>query len=163
MLLLFSDEVVSDSVTPWIVAPQAPLSMGFLRQEFWSGVPFPSPGDIPDPGTEAASPALAGGFFTTEPPGEPVYHGTRCNTIISSFLSPVFPSPCMYLHWGITQLKDTSISIFTCNSAMREVGLLSSIMCFLLQALHLTLWEIIIHWIFWHTRLLRNPLTEMWS
>ena len=46
---------------------QAPLSMGFPRQEYWSGLPFPSPGDLPNPGMEPASPALAGRFFTTEP------------------------------------------------------------------------------------------------
>jgi len=55
-------------VTPWTVARQAPLSMGFSRQEYWSGLSFPSPGDLPDPEIEFASPALAGGFFTTEPP-----------------------------------------------------------------------------------------------
>ena len=43
--------------------------MGFLRQEYWSRLPFPSPGDLPDPGIEPAALALAGGFFTTEPPG----------------------------------------------------------------------------------------------
>ena len=55
-------------VTPWTVAYQAPRSMGFSRQEYWSGLPFPSPGDLPDPETEPTSlmsPALAGGFFTT--------------------------------------------------------------------------------------------------
>ena len=54
--------------TLWTVVRQAPLSMGFSRQEYWSGLPFPSPGDLPDPGLEPASPvspALAGGFFTT--------------------------------------------------------------------------------------------------
>ena len=54
--------------TLWTVAHQAPLSMGFSRQEYWSGLPFPSPGDLPDPGTEPVSltsPSLAGGFFTT--------------------------------------------------------------------------------------------------
>ena len=54
-------------MTPWAVAHQAPLSMGFPRQAYWSGLPFPSPGDLPDPGIEPmspASPALAGGFFT---------------------------------------------------------------------------------------------------
>ena len=56
--------------TPWTAAHQAPLSMGFPRQEYRSGLPFPSPGDLPDPGTESASPALAGGFFTTESPGK---------------------------------------------------------------------------------------------
>ena len=48
--------------TPW--THQAPLSMGFSRQEYWSGLPFPPPGDFPDPGIEPVSPALAGGFFT---------------------------------------------------------------------------------------------------
>ena len=59
--------------TPWTVVRQAPLSMGFSRQEYWSGLPFPTPGDLPDPGIEPASlvsPALAGGFFTTAPPGK---------------------------------------------------------------------------------------------
>ena len=54
-------------VTHWAVAHQAPLSMGFLRQEYWSVLPFPIPGDIPDPGSEPSpveSPALAGRFFT---------------------------------------------------------------------------------------------------
>ena len=52
-------------VTPWTVALQAPLSMGFSRQEYWSGFPFPPLGDLPDPGIEPDSPALAAGFFTT--------------------------------------------------------------------------------------------------
>ena len=54
--------------TPWTVAHQAPLSMGFSRQEYWSGLPCPPPGDLPDPGIEPrflTSPALAGEFFTT--------------------------------------------------------------------------------------------------
>ena len=59
-------------VTPWTAVCQAPLSMEFLRQEYWSGLPFPSPGDLPNPGIEAASPALEGRFFTTELPGKPV-------------------------------------------------------------------------------------------
>ena len=57
-------------VTPWTVASQAPLSMGFPRQEYWRGLLFPSPGDLPNPGIKPAFPALAGGFFTTEPPGK---------------------------------------------------------------------------------------------
>ena len=57
--------------TPWIVACQAPLSMGFSRQESQSGLPCPSSWDLPDPMTEPASRALAGGFFVTEPPGKP--------------------------------------------------------------------------------------------
>ena len=50
--------------SPWTVAQQAPPSMGFSRQEYWSGLPFPSPGDLPNPGTESKSPALqADAFF----------------------------------------------------------------------------------------------------
>ena len=80
VLFLFSHSVVqscakslqsSDSANPWSVAYQAPLSMGFPRQEYWSALPFPSPGELPDPGMEPTSPALAGGFFTTEPPEKP--------------------------------------------------------------------------------------------
>ena len=59
-------------VMPWTLAHQAALSTTFPRQEYWSGLPFPSPGDLPDPGIEPVSPALAGRFFTTEPPGKPV-------------------------------------------------------------------------------------------
>ena len=61
---------MSDSlVTPWTAARQAPLSMGFPRQEYWSRLPFPSPGNLLDPRTEPASPALASGYFTIEPLG----------------------------------------------------------------------------------------------
>ena len=63
---------MSDSfVTSWTVARQAPLSMEFSRQEYWSGLAFPSPGDLPHPGIEPKSLALAGGFFPTEPTGSP--------------------------------------------------------------------------------------------
>ena len=61
--------------TPWTVAYQAPPSMGFSRQEYWSGLPFPSPGDLPNPESKPGppvSPALAGEFFTTKPLGEPI-------------------------------------------------------------------------------------------
>ena len=54
-------------VTPWTVDWQAPLSMGFPRQEYWSGLPFLSPGDLHNPALEPTSPALTGGFFTAEP------------------------------------------------------------------------------------------------
>ena len=58
--------------TPWTVAYQAPLSMGFSRQEYWSGLPFPSPGDLPNPGIESGSPALQADTLTSEPPGKTV-------------------------------------------------------------------------------------------
>ena len=71
--------VMSDSyLTPWTVAHQAPLSMGFSRQEYWSGLPFPSPGYLPDPGIELASlmsPVLAGRLFITSITWEaPILH-----------------------------------------------------------------------------------------
>ena len=67
-------------VTLWTVARQAPLSMGFSRQEYWSGLPFPTPGDLPDPGIKPASlrsPALAGRFFTTNATWEAPVAGTK--------------------------------------------------------------------------------------
>ena len=87
----WSRSVVSDSfATSWTVACQASLSMGFSRQEYWSGLTFPSPRDLPDPGIEPASPALAGGFFTSEPPGKP------CTYLFAAFIKIVifhFPVP----------------------------------------------------------------------
>ena len=59
-------------VTPWTTALQASWSMGFSRQEYQSGLPFPTPGDLPNPGIEPGSPTLAGEFFTTEPLGKPI-------------------------------------------------------------------------------------------
>ena len=70
-MLMLGHSVVSDSATAWPVVRKAPLSMGFPRQEYWGGSPFPPPGDLPDPGIKPVSPTLAGGFFTTEPPGKP--------------------------------------------------------------------------------------------
>ena len=58
--------------TPWTIARQAPPSMGFSRQEYWSGLPFPSPGDLPDLGIEPRSPALQADALTSEPPGKPL-------------------------------------------------------------------------------------------
>ena len=72
---MLSHSVGSVFVTPWIIAHQAPLSMEFSRQEYWSGLPFPLPGDLPNPGIESVSlvsPALARGFFTTRATWEAV-------------------------------------------------------------------------------------------
>ena len=66
--LLFSSSVRSNSTTPQTIAHQAPLSMGFLRQEYWSGLPFPSSGDLPDTGIEVESPAWQVDSLPTEPP-----------------------------------------------------------------------------------------------
>ena len=61
----------------WTIAHKAPLSMGLPRQEYWNRLPFPSLGDLPNPGVKLMSPALAGLFFTTEPPGKP-HHVNYC-------------------------------------------------------------------------------------
>ena len=59
-------------VTLWTIAHQAPPSMGFSRQEYWSGLPFPSPGDLPNPGIEPRSPTLQADALTSAPPGKPL-------------------------------------------------------------------------------------------
>ena len=69
--------VVLDSVTPWTVACQAPLSMEFSRQEYWSGLPCTSPWDLPDPGIESGSPTLWADSLLSEPPGKPLEFGER--------------------------------------------------------------------------------------
>ena len=90
--------VMSDSANPWTVAHQAPLCLGFPRQEYWSGLPFSFPGDCPDPGIKPASPALAGGFFTTEPPGKP-----RSHSPWGKYLEVEFPNHRMGV--GLTRRK----------------------------------------------------------
>ena len=71
LLLLSRFSRVQLFATLWTVAYQAPLFTGFSRQEYWSGLPFPSPRDIPDPGIELGSPALEADALTSEPPGKP--------------------------------------------------------------------------------------------
>ena len=98
--------------TPWTIAYQASLSMEFSRQGYWRGLPFPTPGDLPDPGIESASPALAGGFFTTEPPGKPqesfMFHLFITSSTLNLWqplillVSTVFPFPECHIV-GITQ------------------------------------------------------------
>ena len=61
---------MSNSVNPQTIACQAPLSMGFPRPEYWSGLPFASPGDLPNPGMEPRSPTLQADSFPSEPPGK---------------------------------------------------------------------------------------------
>ena len=77
--------------TPWTVTHQAPLSMGFPRQENWSGLSFPSPGDLPNPGIKLASPELTGRFFTTEQPGKPslIIREMQIKTPMRNHLTPV--------------------------------------------------------------------------
>ena len=98
--------VASNSfATPWTVAHQAPLFMALPRREYWSGLPFPSPRNLPDPGIKSAFPALAGGFFlTTKPPGKPFYP-ISYHLIINTYHTDVF-SPSYHF-----SLPPTSFSL----------------------------------------------------
>ena len=81
---VYAHSVMSDSATSWTVAFKAPLSMEFSRQKYWSGLPFPSPGDIHDieiKPVSLVSPALAGRFFTTAPSEKPTSFLTSLQTL----------------------------------------------------------------------------------
>ena len=85
---------MSDSfVTPQTIASQAPLSMGFPRQGYWGELPFPSPGDLPAPEIKPSSSALAGGFFTIEPPGKPPFNTRKFS--ITHVACIIFLSDCL--------------------------------------------------------------------
>ena len=80
---------------PWTVAHQAPLSMEFSRQEYWSGLPFPSPGDLSDPGIEPGSPTLQADTLPSEPQGKPIlaFTGELFHFVIFLFLAMAFSFP----------------------------------------------------------------------
>ena len=87
---LVAKSCLTGFVTPWTAAFQAPLSMRFPRQGYWSGLPFPPSEDLLGSGIEPVSPAMAGGFFTTKPPGKPTrlknassHIHIRCNLVVS--------------------------------------------------------------------------------
>ena len=88
-------------MTPWAVACQAPLSMGFPREEYWSGLPFPSTGDLPDLRIKPTSLALVEGFFTTEPPRKPTEYVAVLCLVAQSRLTLSDPMDC--------SLPDTSV------------------------------------------------------
>ena len=73
--------------TPWTIAYQAHLSMEFSREEYWSGLPFPSQGDLPDPGIECRSPALQADALPSEPPGKPESDEYQPCTLLSTSVS----------------------------------------------------------------------------
>ena len=108
---------------PWTVAHQSPLSRGFPRQEYCNRLLFPSPGDLPNPGIKPVSPALASRFFTTEPPGKPLYispaasakslqsYPTLCDPIDGS--PPGSPVP------GILQLRTLEWVAISFSNALK--------------------------------------------
>ena len=103
--------------TPHTVAPQASLSMGFPRQEYWSGLTFPTQGGLPDPGIKPMSLELAGSFFTTEPPGKPLMPAWRNSGWFS--WNPIWtPSPHQSL-----PLAGTNFRRLGCQAGYCEVPL----------------------------------------
>ena len=84
--------------TLWTVAHQAPLSMEFSRQEYWSGLPFPSPGDLPDPGIEPGSPALQADSLPTKLQGKVTYRSLSTSIPISIYSFPILflPGNCKF-------------------------------------------------------------------
>ena len=126
--LLFSLSVMSDSfVTPWTVAHKAPLSVGFPRQEFWSELSFLPPRDLSGSGINPLYPALASGFFTTEPPGKPLHYMYFLNWMFllnpfsfSPFSSPPLPSKlsfssCVLYCTSQAEVSEASSLLFPCS------------------------------------------------
>ena len=95
-----SHSVMSDSATPWTVACQAPLSVGFFRQEYWSGLPFPSLEDLPDPGSKPRSPALQADSSPSELQGRSRFGMDTFKQIFSSM--PIFPK---FHHFRLQYLR----------------------------------------------------------
>ena len=106
--------------TPWNVAHQAPLFMGFSRQEYWNGVRFPIPGDLPNPGIQPASLAIAGGLFTTNttwevPPSPHIFD--KCLKTVFPYLTTLYP-PLNSMENGTISILFTVLS--PANSTMPE-------------------------------------------
>ena len=116
LLSLFSHLVKSESFASlWTVAHQAPLSMGFPRQEYWCGLPFPSPGNLPYPGIKPMSPELAGRFFTSEPPGKVHYEYIIANGLqffASLFLEVQSVSPSFVFGLSLTMINVVEVMLF---------------------------------------------------
>ena len=102
-------------VTPWTVDHQAPLSMGFPRQEYWSGLPFPSPEDLSNPGIDSKSPALQADYLTTEPPGKSLpllkCHQPPFRIGIYSQVNKLTLSNRCSWHWEYTDEHDKSLNL----------------------------------------------------
>ena len=110
-------------VTPWAVACQTPLSLGFPRQEYWSRLPFPSPGDLPNPGIESESAALAGRFIVTEPSGNLMHThtGTHAHTHTHTHThTSTFPDTVLGL--GVLWQTGQTDSLFSSCRRRRQMG-----------------------------------------
>ena len=119
-------------VTPRTAAHQAPLSMEFSRQEYWSGLPFPAPGSLPDPGIEVASPSLAGGFFIPCVTWEVSTKQLRKSTILTqpvaaaqSCLTPYDPMDCSPLGSSVHGILQARILEWVAISSSNIVWIVS--------------------------------------
>ena len=131
--------------TPWAAAHQAPLSMGFSRQEYWSGLPCPPPGGLPNPGIEPGSPALQADSFPSEPPGKPPQGwgvdpkrlSLSCSQrTLSSCITPLLPSLTLCIHYMLSLcslppckhcLSLTSMLLSNLSSSLPSAGILISL------------------------------------
>ena len=117
---VLSHSVVSDSVTSWTVTHQAPLSIGFSRQEYWSGLPCPPPGDLPDPGIKSRSPALQADSLPAEPQGKPKNTGVGS----LSLLQRIFPP--QESNWGLLHYRRVIYQLSYQGSPVYSAGALLS-------------------------------------
>ena len=102
-------------VTPWAVAYQAPQSVEFSRQEYWSGSPFPSPGDLPNPGIEPGSPALQADALPSEPPGYVLPSSIYLKSLFKDSLVYI----CVYIYMIVLHVhhdiyRECVLSRFSC-------------------------------------------------
>ena len=116
--------------TPWTVAHQAPLSMGFPRQEHWTRLPFPSPGYLPDPGIEPRSPASQADSSPFEPPGNP------CCLFIQPLIKKILRLPCVMVFPQLKKKEHLNIQdlLLRCLPVMRVVIISSYHTSWLLEA-----------------------------
>ena len=122
----WSCSVVSDSATPWTVAYQAPQFMEFSRLEYWSGLPFPSPWELPDPGMEPRSPALRADTLPSEPPAVtnletfPNINSEQFSSVHSLSRVRLFATPWIAAH-------QASLSIIISRSSLRLTSIKTTI------------------------------------
>ena len=115
--------------TPWAVTYQAPPSMGFSRQEYWSGVPFPSPGNHPNPRIKPRSPAWQADSLTSEPPGKPSKAETMTNTHTQTLRHSHIPKPTdlriqsIPVSWGLPHCSLLLLLGMSCINTARVRGL----------------------------------------
>ena len=95
-------------VTPWSVAYQVPPSLGFSRQEYWSGLLFPSPGDLPNPGIEPRSPTLQADALPSEPPGKLIYNVVLISAVLqnASVSTQIYILFHILLHYALSQVTE---------------------------------------------------------